>query len=78
MVEMNMLYVGFFQNSTHNLLDQEWLSQAPNHLTELLPEESSWSEVVRVIEAPPDRKLILWADHLEQQALLYLDRAKPH
>ena len=78
MVEMNMLYVGFFQNNVQNLLDHEWLSQAPNHLTELLPDESKWSEVVRVLEAPPDRKLILWADHLEQQALLYLSQAKPN
>jgi pyruvate,water dikinase len=77
MVEMDMLYIGYFQNNSQNLLDQEWLSQAPNHLSELLPDESRWSEVVRVLEAPPGRKLILWADHLEQQALLYLDRAKP-
>jgi len=78
MVEMDMLYVGFFQNNSQNLLDQEWLSQAPNHLAELLPDESRWSEVVRVLEAPPGRKLILWADHLQQQALLYLGQAKPH
>ncbi len=77
MVEMNMLYIGYFQNNSQNLLNQEWLSQAPNHLTELLPDESKWSEVVRVLEAPPGRKLILRADHLEQQALLYFDQAKP-
>ncbi len=73
LVEMNIAYVGFFRSRAENVLNEEWLSGQPNRLAGLIPSESKWHEVVRVLEAPPGRKLVFWADHLQQQALLYED-----
>jgi hypothetical protein len=70
---MNIAYVGFFRGRAENFLNDEWLSARPNRLAELLPDESKWQEVVRVLEAPPGRRLVFWADHTKQQALLYED-----
>ncbi|MBN1607823.1 MAG: pyruvate, phosphate dikinase [Polyangiaceae bacterium] len=74
LVELNMLYVGLFQAEPQNVLNQELLSGSPNRLAELLPDQNQWSDVVRVIEAPAGRKMVLSADHMKQEALLYLDR----
>ena len=72
-VEMNLLYVGFFQGRAENLLNTELLSELPNRLTDLLPGQADWLEVVHVIEAPQGRMLLLSASQTEQKAILYLE-----
>jgi hypothetical protein len=72
LVEMNMLYLGYFRNRSGNELNLEFLELAPNHLAELLPDETNWKHVVRVLQAPPGQRLRLEAHHMQQKAILYL------
>jgi pyruvate,water dikinase len=74
-VEMNMVYIGLCRGREHNVLDSQWLGQAANRLAELAPDASQWCQVVRVVEAGATEKFVFWADHLQQQALLYRDGA---
>jgi hypothetical protein len=72
LVETDMLYLGYFRSRKENKLNLEFLEGAPNHLEELLPEASSWSSIVRVLESPPGRRLRLVANHMRQEAVLYI------
>ncbi len=74
LVEMDMLYIGFFSNKKDNVLNKEFLSQSKNHLQEFLPQASAWSEVIRVIEASDKRKFLLSADVMKQRAVVYIDK----
>ena len=72
LVEMNMLYLGYFQKRPENRLNLDFLEQAPNHLAELLPDEADWGHVVRVLQAPAGQRLRLEAHHMQQKSVLYL------
>ena len=72
MVEMNMLYLGFFKAREGNVLNQKLLDELPNLLAELLPDASQWARVVRVIDAPSGREMVFFADHMKQEARLFL------
>ena len=77
MVEMNMVYLGYFMARPENVLNREWLAAASNRLAELVPHRAKWADVVRVIDAPSGHQLRLRADHMQQQAKLYLEPAEP-
>ena len=72
MVEMNMLYLGFFKAREGNVLNQQLLDELPSLLAELLPDASQLARVVRVIDAPAGRRMIFVADHMKQEARLFL------
>jgi hypothetical protein len=75
LVEMNILYIGFFVDRKDNVLNQEFLRQQPNQLANLLPEAASWSHVVRVIDRTSlggRKKMHLNADSVKQSAIVYL------
>jgi len=74
LVEMDMLYIGFFSNKKGNVLNKEFLSQSKNRLEEVLPHASKWSQVIRVIEASDKRKFLLSADVMKQRAVVYIDK----
>jgi len=74
LVEMDMLYIGFFSNKKGNVLNKEFLSQSKNRLQEVLPQASAWSQVIRVIEASDKRKFLLSADVMKQRAVVYIDK----
>jgi hypothetical protein len=74
LVEMDMLYIGFFSNKKGNVLNKEFLSQSKNHLQEVLPQASAWSQVIHVIEASDKRKFLLSADVMKQRAVVYIDK----
>ncbi|MHC4190902.1 MAG: PEP/pyruvate-binding domain-containing protein [Planctomycetota bacterium] len=76
LVEMDMLYIGFFSTRKENVLNEDFLSQSQNHLPDILPQASTWSQVVRVIEVPDERKIVLSADVMKQRVVAYVGAKK--
>ncbi len=72
LAETDMLYIGYAHSRDGNLFNQAYFDQAQNRLTELLPEETKWSDTLRVIDPMPGRRILLYANHLEQRALVLL------
>jgi hypothetical protein len=72
LVESNMLYLGCAVTRPNNLFREDYFEEAPNHLAELLPDDASLAHVVRVIEAPLTRQLMVRADNRAQDAVLYI------
>ena len=76
MVEMNMLYMSFYPEKKDNVLNEEFLLQLPNRLTDLFPEVSSWCNTVKVIhgqDITDGQKIYLNADSMKQRGVLYID-----
>jgi hypothetical protein len=80
LVEMDMLYMALFPGRKGNSWNRDFFEQSPNRLTELLPDESRWSEVVRVIDMPLASRggavVKLSANSLAQQVVCYLEHSK--
>jgi hypothetical protein len=78
LVEMDILYMALFPRRDGNSWSRAFFEQSPNRLAELLPDESRWSDVVRVIDLPLASQngapLKLSANSLTQQVMCYLDR----
>lgn len=75
LVEANMLYLALFREKKGNHLNEEYFLRRRNRLAVLLPEESRWADVVRVIDvpdAPGGRVLYLNANSPGQRAVCYL------
>jgi hypothetical protein len=70
LVEMDMLYMGFFAAKKDNFINEEFLKQSTNHLSQYLPEASAWTEVIRVIDAS-EQKIVLNTDAIKQKAIIY-------
>ncbi len=76
LVEMDILYMALFPDRANNSLQTEWFRQAPNRLTELMPDAERWSDVIYLIdpaEAFPNQKVRFDADVLTQRVLCYVD-----
>jgi hypothetical protein len=71
LAEYDMLYVGYVRAREGNTFNRDFFDNAPNRLADLLPEEARWGDVLRVLELADGRRFHLYANHLEQQALLY-------
>lgn len=52
LIEADLLYFALFPQRPGNAVDEAWLAARPNALSQLLPEEARWAEVVQVIELP--------------------------
>jgi len=74
LVEMDMLYIGFFSRKTENVLNKDFLNNSKNQLQRILPEASTWSQVIRVIEASDEQRFRLSADVIKQKAVVYIDK----
>ncbi|MBN1606858.1 MAG: pyruvate, phosphate dikinase [Polyangiaceae bacterium] len=72
LVELNMLYLGYFGARAGNRLNLDFLEGAPNRLGELVSDAGKWSDTVRVLFPPEARRLRLTANHMQQEATLYL------
>ena len=75
LVEMDMLYLSLFPNRKGDILNHDFFVHAPNHLTEILPNEVKWNDTVRVIytddiDAGP-LSVTLIADAFEQRVICY-------
>jgi hypothetical protein len=73
LVERDVLYIGFSVSKEQNTLNQDLLNELPNGLADFLPEASTWSQAVRVIDAPDTARIVLIADHMKQKAAVYVD-----
>lgn len=73
-VEMNMLYIGFSGSKKQNVFNQDLLNELPNRLTAFLPAASKWSQAVHIIDVSDRGKLTLIADHMKQEATVYIDK----
>ena len=74
-VENNILYIAIFPHMNENVLNKNFLEKSPNKLGKLLPDETQWSEAVRVIDTadlPDNQKLLLNVNSIGQKALCYL------
>jgi hypothetical protein len=72
LVERDMLYIGFFGSREGNSLNESLLKGLPNRLCDLLPEASAHNDAVWVIDAPVGKKMVLSADALQQEAVVYI------
>ncbi len=77
LVEMDILYLALFPTRSDTVWNHAFFDQSPNRLAELLPGESQWAGVVRVIDLPAvsGDVLKLNANALTQQVVCYLERA---
>jgi hypothetical protein len=76
LVEMDMLYIGFFSRKKGNVLNKDFLSKSKNQLQKVLPQASTWSQVIRVVETSDEQKFLLGADVMKQRAVVYIDTVK--
>lgn len=76
LVESNILYLGVFPEQKDNLVAGELLQKSTNRLSRLLPGTSrELLRAVKVVDAedlPGDRKIVLYADTMQQRAVCYL------
>jgi pyruvate,water dikinase len=75
LVEMDVLYFALFPRRAGNRLDEEWLTSAPNCLTELAPDAQEWAGVVhasRGTDLAGGGALRLLADAQAQTVCLYI------
>ncbi len=75
LVEANMLYLAIYPGRAGNVLNEAFFEQQENRLSELLPDEAGWADVVRVIDIhamPGGRAIYLNANCLSQRAVCYL------
>ena len=78
LVEMEMLYLAVFPDQPETVINQDFFMDAPNLLTELLPEAALFSEVIRVVrarDAARGERVRLHADVLRQHVLCFRDTA---
>ena len=69
LVESEIFYLALFPERGDCFLNREWLDREPNILTELLPDDARYEQVVKVIDYPGDGGLLLQTDILSQRVL---------
>ena len=85
LVEMDILYLALFPDREDNRLNHEFFEAVPNKLSQLLPNASAYSHVIKVIDCAdlypdPDPAtgihpvVRMHADTLKQRVLCYIDR----
>ncbi|MFA6450509.1 MAG: PEP/pyruvate-binding domain-containing protein [bacterium] len=75
LVEADILYLGLFPGREFNVINETFLMQSPNVLTELVP-NTELSHIVRVINTsmiPYERVLKLNSNAINQRVLCYLE-----
>ncbi len=73
MVEMDILYMGFFPANKQNILNGNILMEQKDRLAVMLPDEKRWQGTVRVIDASDvaGGRIYLNADAVGQSGELY-------
>ena len=67
------LVIGYSGAKKQNVLNQDLFNELTNRLTDFLPEAFKWSQAVRLIDVSDRGKLTLIADHMKQEATVYID-----
>ena len=76
LVELDILYMAVYPGKGDNLINREFLYNTKNQLGNIFPEDTKWSDIVKVIDFPNSevyRHLYLNVNSVEQKGLLYLD-----
>jgi hypothetical protein len=76
LVEMDVLYLALFPDREGNFLNDVFLETAPNCLADLLPSDTEYSDVVRVIDVAhlDDPSVVkIYANALTQTVIGYMD-----
>ena len=81
LVEMEMLCLAVFPEKEGNKVNTEFLLNAPNSLTDVVPGAEEWRDAVHVIEGPDltvegEGRICLRADPLTQRAVCYTESKK--
>ena len=74
LVEMDILYMAVFPKDEQNKLHTTLLTDAPNSLLSLLPDETAFTDIVRVVhpqDLPSSMQCILHADTMNQRAVCF-------
>ena len=71
LVEMDILYIGYFNSREGNALNNEFIEGAHNELESLLPDQAAWAPVVRVVKATPKTPIYLVSNLIEQTASVF-------
>jgi pyruvate, water dikinase len=71
LVEMDTLYIGYFNSRQGNTLNTEFINGARNELESLLPNQATWAPVVKIIEATTDKPIYLISNLIEQSASVF-------
>ncbi|GAB1394315.1 PEP/pyruvate-binding domain-containing protein [Rhodocyclaceae bacterium] len=72
LIEADMLYFALFPGRQGNLIDEDFLLQQPNRLTEILPGQESHTDAVRVIDLPAGSAQ-LFADAENQRVTIQIE-----
>ncbi|MFP4165118.1 MAG: PEP/pyruvate-binding domain-containing protein [Chitinispirillaceae bacterium] len=76
LVEMDMLYMAVYPERKEHRTDKVFFENSSNMLAKLIPEASSWSNVVKVLESPKkEAQLFVHLDSVKQKGVCY--RADP-
>ncbi len=70
LVEMNILYIGFFDSLKGNIFNEKLLQALPDSFGQMFPGEKNYGGVLRVIESV-DKKIYLHADPVKQECLVF-------
>jgi hypothetical protein len=74
LVETGVLYLAIFPDQAESFIRDEFLLQAPNRLAALLPADTAWERVIRVVDLPvAGTKLHLHVNTLEQRAMCHVE-----
>ncbi|MFC2060993.1 PEP/pyruvate-binding domain-containing protein [Elusimicrobiota bacterium] len=71
LVEMNMLYIAFFANRKDNIINNDFFRKSHNHITDILPDSSSMTDLIKVIDKKEGEDIFLNADFVKQVSILY-------
>jgi pyruvate,water dikinase len=77
LVELDIMYMALYPGKGDNMINREFLNNTKNRLGDIFPEDSKWSDAVRVIDfsnSEYDQHLYLNVNTVEQKGLLYLDK----
>ncbi|MBP8129012.1 MAG: pyruvate, phosphate dikinase [Candidatus Hydrogenedentes bacterium] len=77
LVEMDILYFAVFPYQEGTRFERGVFEEAPNRLTELLPDAAAFTRVVHLVDArdiSPGAPIRVHADVLKQRLLCYIDR----
>ncbi len=75
MVELDILYIGFFAFKEENILNEGFLKTLPDSFTEKMPEYKKWKSAIRVIDGDRlenGQKIYLAADSEKQTSAVYV------
>lgn len=78
LVEMEMLYLTLFPDKPDSLLNAAFFADAPNHITEVLPEAGPFAHVIRLLQLEdiaPGSRARLYADPIKQRTLCFIEPA---